>query len=214
MPGKRNEVSPTGVLHSPSRISNCCANRSKRSRISGSSIPVAACSRAHHPAPKPSSTRPPLIESTCAPDTASSDGCRNVAEVIRLPKQIVTVSRPSATNVIRVSLGPGSPSPSPAIKWSERKKPDAARRITQDVALSVFRAAQSARLHGNQDAWFRSASPRRAGRPEPRVGALLRCHQLGDVSGSLRAAPAGREIVARSGREAGYRVGCDEAVGP
>ncbi|MCW2791489.1 MAG: hypothetical protein JWO76_587 [Nocardioides sp.] len=73
-------------------------------------MPYAVCSSANHPAPMPSSTRPPLIWSTFATEIASGPGCRKVALVIIVPSRIVLVSRASPASVIQASLGPGRPS--------------------------------------------------------------------------------------------------------
>ena len=74
-------------------------------------MPYAACSRSNHPAPSPSSTRPPLIWSTWATWIASGPGCRNVAEVISVPSLMVLVSRAIPASVVHASVGPGRPSP-------------------------------------------------------------------------------------------------------
>ena len=84
---------------------------SNRSRVSGNGIPYAECSASYHPAPMPSSTRPPLIWSTPATAIASGPGCRNVALVISVPSRMVLVSRARPARVTHASLGPGSPSP-------------------------------------------------------------------------------------------------------
>ena len=73
-------------------------------------MPYAACSASNHPAPMPSSTRPPLIWSTLATLIASGPGSRNVALVIIVPSRIVVVSRASPASVTQASLGPGRPS--------------------------------------------------------------------------------------------------------
>ncbi len=59
----------------------------------------------------PTSTRPPLIASTCAIDTASGPGWRNVADVTSVPSRIDEVSRARAPSVTQESVGPGIPSP-------------------------------------------------------------------------------------------------------
>ena len=59
----------------------------------------------------PSSTRPPLIWSTCATEIASGPGSRKVAAVISVPSRIRAVSRASPARVTQASVGPGSPSP-------------------------------------------------------------------------------------------------------
>ena len=76
-------------------------------------MPYAACSCANQPAPRPSSTRPPDIWSTCATWIASTPGCRNVADETSVPSRMRLVSRASPASVVHASVGPGSPSPSP-----------------------------------------------------------------------------------------------------
>ncbi len=68
------------------------------------------CSASNQPAPRPSSTRPPLIWSTFATEIASGPGWRKVALVIIVPSRIVLVSRASPARVTHASVGPGSPS--------------------------------------------------------------------------------------------------------
>ena len=74
-------------------------------------MPYAVCSRSYQPVPRPSSTRPPLIASTCATAIASSPGSRNVAAVTSVPSRSRVVSRASPASVIQESVGPGRPSP-------------------------------------------------------------------------------------------------------
>ena len=74
-------------------------------------MPYAECSASYHPAPIPSSTRPPLIWSTPATVIASGPGSRKVALVISVPSRMVVVSRASPARVTQASLGPGPPSP-------------------------------------------------------------------------------------------------------
>ncbi len=72
----------------------------------------------------PSSTRPPLITSTCATAIASGPGSRNVAAVISVPSRTRKVSRARPASVTQASVGPGRPSRLPIVmKWSLRKKP-------------------------------------------------------------------------------------------
>ena len=107
-----NENPPAGgAVHSPVMISSCSSSRSKRSPTGGNGIPYAACSRSYQPAPIPSSTRPPLIASTCATEIASGPGSRNVADVTIVPSRIREVCTASAPSVTHESVGPGSPSP-------------------------------------------------------------------------------------------------------
>ena len=73
-------------------------------------MPYAVCSCSNHPAPMPSSIRPPLIWSTFATAIASGPGCRKVALVIIVPSRMVLVSRARPASVTQASLGPGSPS--------------------------------------------------------------------------------------------------------
>ncbi len=73
-------------------------------------MPYFVCSSSYQPAPIPSSTRPPLIWSTCATEIASTPGSRNVADVISVPSRIVEVSRARPASVSQASVGPGSPS--------------------------------------------------------------------------------------------------------
>ncbi len=80
------------------------------------------CSASYQPAPSPSSTRPPLITSTPATETASGPGSRKVADDTRVPSRIRSVSRAMAARVTQASLGPGSPSVPMDKKWSLRKK--------------------------------------------------------------------------------------------
>src|SRR5438128_180768 len=54
------------------------SKRSKRSLSGGSPIPKASCSATFHPAPTPSTSRPPERRSTAAAIRASRAGCRNV----------------------------------------------------------------------------------------------------------------------------------------
>ncbi len=63
------------------------------------------------PAPRPSSTRPPDIWSTCATWMASTPGSRNVPAVTMVPSRMVDVSRASPARVTHASVGPGRPSP-------------------------------------------------------------------------------------------------------
>ena len=65
------------------------------------------CSASNQPAPRPSSTRPPLIWSTWATEMASGPGSRNVAEVTSVPSRIRLVSRARPARVIQASVGPG-----------------------------------------------------------------------------------------------------------
>jgi hypothetical protein len=91
-------------------------------RFAGNGMPYASCSRANQPAPRPSSTRPRDIWSTCATWIASTPGWRNVAEVTSVPSRIVVVSRARPASVVQDSVGPGAPPQAPmATKWSERK---------------------------------------------------------------------------------------------
>ena len=75
-------------------------------------MPYAVCSASYQPAPRPSSTRPPLIWSTPATAIASGPGNRKVALVISVPSRIVLVSRASPPSVTQASVGPGLPSAS------------------------------------------------------------------------------------------------------
>lgn len=73
------------------------------------------------------STRPPLITSTCATAIASGPGRRKVALVTSVPRRMVDVSRAMPASVTQESVGPGcasGPAGSPPIrrKWSDRKK--------------------------------------------------------------------------------------------
>ena len=77
-------------------------------------MPYASCSASNQPAPMPSSTRPPLIWSTCATEIASGPGSRKVAAVISVPSRIRLVSRASPPSVTHASVGPGRPSPAMA----------------------------------------------------------------------------------------------------
>ncbi len=74
-------------------------------------MPYAVCSPSYQPVPRPSSTRPPLIWSTCATLIASTPGSRKVPAVTRVPRRIVEVSRASPASVTQASVGPGSPAP-------------------------------------------------------------------------------------------------------
>ena len=74
-------------------------------------MPYAACSPSYQPAPRPSSTRPPLIASACATWIASGPGRRNVTGVTSVPSRIREVSRPSAASVIHASVEPGAERP-------------------------------------------------------------------------------------------------------
>ena len=65
------------------------------------------CSASNQPAPMPSSTRPPLIWSTCATEIASGPGSRKVAAVIRVPSRIRLVSRASPAEGDPGVGGPG-----------------------------------------------------------------------------------------------------------
>ena len=80
-------------------------------RSTGSRTPYAVCSASYQPAPRPSSTRPPLIWSTCATLIASSPGLRNVTGETSVPSRIVDVSRASPASVIHASVGPGQARP-------------------------------------------------------------------------------------------------------
>jgi hypothetical protein len=87
-------------------------------------MPYASCSARFHPAPRPSSIRPPLIASTCATLMASGPGSRKVADVTSVPSRIVLVCTASAPSVTQESVGPGSPPPGwKLIQWSDRKNP-------------------------------------------------------------------------------------------
>ena len=88
-------------------IASCSSRRSKRSPVGGNGMPYAACSRSFHPAPSPSSTRPPLMASTCATAIASGPGRRNVTGDTRVPSRSVVVSRARPASVIHASVGPG-----------------------------------------------------------------------------------------------------------
>ena len=76
-------------------------------------MPYAVCSASNQPVPRPSSTRPPLIWSTCATVMASGPGSRNVAAVTSVPSRIRLVSTARAASVAHESVGPGSPDPPP-----------------------------------------------------------------------------------------------------
>ncbi len=97
----------------PSTIASCSSSISNRSLVDGNGMPNAACSRSYQPAPRPSSTRPPLIASACATWIASTPGRRNVTGVTSVPSRIRLVSRPSAARVIHASVEPGPGEPSP-----------------------------------------------------------------------------------------------------
>ena len=62
------------------------SKRSMRSRTLPSSIPYAACSFTCHPAPSPSTSRPPLITSMVAAAFAIVVGCRYVTLATRVPE--------------------------------------------------------------------------------------------------------------------------------
>lgn len=79
-------------------------------------MPYALCSSAYQPVPMPSSTRPPLIWSTCATVIASGPGSRKVAAVINVPSRMRLVSRARPARVVHASVGPGSPLTSPIIR--------------------------------------------------------------------------------------------------
>lgn len=76
-------------------------------------MPYAVCSASYQPAPKPSSTRPPLIWSTWATLIASGPGSRNVAGDTSVPSRIREVSRARPARVIQASVEPGPWSPGP-----------------------------------------------------------------------------------------------------
>ena len=99
------------VAHSPVTIASCSSRRANFSL--GKGMPYALCSSSNQPAPRPSSTRPPDIWSTCATWMASTPGSRNVPAVIRVPRRMRFVSRASPARVIQASVGPGSPSADP-----------------------------------------------------------------------------------------------------
>ena len=84
---------------------SCSSSRSNRSLTGGNGRPNAACSRAYHAAPMPSSTRPPLMSSTDATMAASSPGARKVAAVISAPSRIRLVSRARPPSVVQQSVG-------------------------------------------------------------------------------------------------------------
>ena len=84
-------------------------------------MPYASCSGWNQPVPRPISTRPPDIWSTCATATASGPGRRKVADVTSVPSRIRDVSRASPARVTYESVGPGSPGTPIARKWSDRK---------------------------------------------------------------------------------------------
>ena len=92
-------------------IASCSSKRSNRSPTGGNGSPYAECSASNHPAPIPSSTRPPLIWSTCATEMASGPGSRKVAAVMSVPSRIRLVSRARPARVSHASVGPGRPSP-------------------------------------------------------------------------------------------------------
>ena len=79
-------------------------------------MPYAVCSASNQPAPRPSSTRPPLIWSTCATEIASGPGSRNVVGLTSVPSRMREVSRASAASVSQASLGPGRPDTSPIFR--------------------------------------------------------------------------------------------------
>lgn len=79
-------------------------------------MPYALCSASYQPVPMPSSTRPPLIWSTCATVIASGPGNRKVAAVIRVPSRMDRVSRASPARVVQASVGPGSPLTDPIFR--------------------------------------------------------------------------------------------------
>ena len=74
-------------------------------------MPYAVCSASNQPAPMPSSTRPPVIWSTCATEIASGPGSRKVAALISVPSRMRSVSRARPASVSHASVGPGRPSP-------------------------------------------------------------------------------------------------------
>ena len=75
--------------------------------------------RAGKPAPSPSTSRPPLIESTPAAILASSAGCRNTVGVTKVPSVSRAVEAPSADNSVHPSAMPSTGCPGDSdSRWS------------------------------------------------------------------------------------------------
>ena len=98
-------VGPGRRFHRPVMISSCSASRPNR--LAGNGMPYAACSRSNQPAPRPSSTRPPDIWSTCATWIARIPGWRKVADETSVPSLMRLVSRARPARVVQESVGPG-----------------------------------------------------------------------------------------------------------
>lgn len=60
------------------QIASSSSSRSNRSPSAGNPIPYASCSATSHPAPTPSTARPPEITSSVVTALASSPGARSV----------------------------------------------------------------------------------------------------------------------------------------
>ena len=96
------------------------SSRSSRSRAGGKSIPYAACSRSHQPAPRPQKARPPLSTSRVAAVLAITPAGRRVTGETRVPSRS-DVSRPASRPRVTQGSGIGSQARSTWgiwIRWS------------------------------------------------------------------------------------------------
>ena len=93
-------------VHDRTTTSTCSAKRPNRVLASLKSKPFSRCSRSYHPAPMPTSTRPPETWSTVSAWRASTLGCRKVAGDTIVPMRIRVVTTASAASVAQASSAP------------------------------------------------------------------------------------------------------------
>ena len=114
-----NEAGPSA--HSACTTWTPSSSRSMRSRSDGKGRPKASCSGTFHPAPMPSTKRPPDSRSICAAMRASNDGWRNVMDETSGPKRMRELCSATSTNERKVSSASRLCGPEREKKWSDRQ---------------------------------------------------------------------------------------------
>ena len=95
---------PSGSPHRPWRTASWSSTASIRSPRLGKGSPSCRCSRSFHPAPTPTSIRPPLISSAVVTILANVPACRNVTGETSAPNASRSVSRASPAITVQASV--------------------------------------------------------------------------------------------------------------
>src|SRR5262249_58283790 len=99
-------------------IWRAAAGGASRSRGGGKSIPTASYSGGYHPAPSPTSSRPPAIRSRVASALARTDAGRSASHATSVPSRGRVTVRASAASVTSGSSIPGRAAGAPHLATS------------------------------------------------------------------------------------------------